>query len=344
MKLKDIVAGYQYRDLDLHEIDFSTESDEDVNLFCHWLSSADITIIRFRSRRSIITNGTDLASVAPEIIINIFKAIAANPTIEELDLLRCNLGEIRNPDLLEAMFKALGSKKFTSVRVANNKLRAASIMQLTKWAAVRTKKLYLSGNFLEGVDAETLWELLTVINSNERLQELYLDHCELGRTLDFDYSTYQYIYPQLSSQEIVDLVAKEQENMVGLWAEFISVSALNRLDISSNKLPEWFDDEMLKIRDERNQDLQLIVDPNQYAMPLVPAVAAATDRLSTGSSSTQQASSILASETDSGTVAATMLFSKMATEFAAGVGRAMDQDYVVSEPVLTKPSSPRVHG
>ena len=342
MKLKEIIANYRYRDLDLHEINFLTESDEDINLFCHWLSSADLIIVRFRNHKDVESKGFDLSLLKQETIVNIFTAIAANPTIEELDLSRCNLGGIRNPDLLEAIFKTLGTKEFTSLSVAKNGLSVTSMMQLTKWAAVKTKKLYLSGSFLASIGAEELWELLTVVNSNERLEEFYLNSCELSRALYPEHIIDNDTYPNLSTQEIEELRSDAQAKMEELWAGFISVTTLNRLDISWNGFPDWFDDEMLKIRDEHNRSLQLIVDPNQYVMPLVPAAAA--DRFSTGSSSTQQASSIIASDTDSGTVAATMLFSRMATEFAEGTGRAMDQDDFVSEHVLTKPSSPRVHG
>ena len=345
MKLKEIIAGYRYRDLDLYGINFLTESDEDVNLFCHWLSSADLIIVRFRNHKDVESKGIDVSLLKPETIVNIFTAIVANPTIEELDLSRCNLGGIRNPDLLDAIFKVLGRKEFTSLSVAKNRLSVTSMVQLKKWAAVRTKKLYLSGNCLDSVDVDMLAQLLKVADTNERLEELYLDRCELGRALCSDLIIGEYTHPNSSREEIEELRLDAQAKMEELWAEFISVTALNRLDISFNELPEWFDDEMLKIRDEHNPDLKLDAEEYRYAMPRVPAVAAATDRLSTGSSSTQQASSILASsDTDSSAVAATMLFSKMATEFAIGVGRAMDQDDVVSEPVLTKPSSPRVHG
>lgn len=396
MKINGLIKDNPDYIVELDKINFLTETDNDIKQFCIWLSRADLTIVSFRCRRGVWSQGLDLSSLKPKIIIDIFTAIVANPKITELDLSRCNLYGIRNRETLETIYSILNQKKFTSVNVADNKLSSAFLDQLILWASLCTEKLYLSKNLLGSASFDNLAQLLQAVHANENLCELHLDSCELDRALYADRLMYQDAFPNLSLEELENLMLTEQANMESLWEDFVCATSLSRLNICGNGFNTEFVERLVALASQKNPGLQIIYpkcqyitsaseailesdvadpdvtravtvsasalargavcfpamgllgdsmqDPNQYAMPLVPAVAAAADRLSTGSSSTQQASSIIASDTDSGTVAATMLFSKMAVEFAAGAGWAMDQDDVVSQPVLTKPSSPRIHG
>ena len=338
MKIQQFMKNPPEDVLELYDFDFSQESDYDISQFCTWLASADITIVSFHRRRALTAVGINLSLLKPETVMAVFAAIGANPKIEELDLSRCNLHWLRDAKTLATIFDALNKKTFTSVSVAANGFSYGE--QLLQWASINTKRLHLTANPFGSASFDYLRTFLQTILANQHLCELYLDSCDLS-SLDSAHSINDYTCPNKSPEEIEALRIEEQEKIEDLWAEFVSVTSLARLDIALNGLNAGFISDLLT---EKNPRLQLIVDKNQYTMPLVPAVAVVTDRLSTGSS-TQQSSSILASsDTDSGAVAATMLFSKMAAEFAAGVGRVMVQDDVVSEPVVAKSSSPRVHG